>query len=107
MNRRLFFKKLTGVIIAASAPTIFLPKLIKPVWKVPYEHPSVTLVKNSINNPEAFAAYIYPVLKNALSQYQTLDLIYDDYETENCPSIPMDLYYGPMPRKNREECIIL
>lgn len=35
MNRRKFFKQLASGLLVASAPSIFVPKLIKPVWKVP------------------------------------------------------------------------
>jgi hypothetical protein len=35
MNRRYFFEKLASGLIAASAPTLFLPKLIKPQWTKP------------------------------------------------------------------------
>lgn len=34
MNRRHFFHQLASGLIAASAPSLFLPKLIKPAWKV-------------------------------------------------------------------------
>ena len=33
MDRRYFFKQLASGLIAAVAPTLFLPKLVKPQWK--------------------------------------------------------------------------
>ena len=35
MNRRNFFTQLASGIVVAAAPAVFLPKLIKPAWKVP------------------------------------------------------------------------
>ena len=35
MDRRYFFKALASGLVAATAPGLFLPKLIKPAWKVP------------------------------------------------------------------------
>lgn len=35
MNRRYFFKQLASGLVAAAAPALFLPKLIKPQWKAP------------------------------------------------------------------------
>lgn len=32
MNRRYFFSQLASGLIAAAAPALFLPKLIKPTW---------------------------------------------------------------------------
>jgi len=37
-NRRFFFKQLACGLVAAVSPGLFLPKLIKPVWKLPV-HP--------------------------------------------------------------------
>jgi len=90
MNRRKFLSNLAGIFVAASAPTIFVPKLIKPAWKVPLEHPSVTLVKNSLKNTEAFGAYIVPVIRNMLDGGLDWHLIYDfNYGEDNSPSIPI------------------
>ena len=33
MNRRFFFRQLASGLVAAAAPSLFLPKLIKPRWK--------------------------------------------------------------------------
>jgi hypothetical protein len=33
MNRRYFFRSLASGLVAATAPQLFLPKLIKPAWK--------------------------------------------------------------------------
>lgn len=33
MNRRYFFQQLASGLIAAAAPALFIPKLIKPGWK--------------------------------------------------------------------------
>lgn len=33
MNRRGFFEQLASGLLVAAAPTIFVPKLISPVWK--------------------------------------------------------------------------
>jgi hypothetical protein len=33
MNRRYFFNQLAGSLLAVAAPTLFLPKIIKPEWK--------------------------------------------------------------------------
>jgi hypothetical protein len=33
MNRRKFFTELASGIVIASSPQIFLPRLIKPIWK--------------------------------------------------------------------------
>lgn len=33
MNRRYFFRQLASGLVAAAAPSLFLPKLIKPGWK--------------------------------------------------------------------------
>lgn len=35
MTRRHFFKSLASGLFVASAPTLFLPKLVKPAWKQP------------------------------------------------------------------------
>jgi hypothetical protein len=110
MNRRKFFTNLAGIFVAASAPTIFVPKLIKTGWK-PVAFPvSPELMRNAGAMQEAFAAYIGPVIKNVLSLYNANTIYSDyDYREENCPSIPLDLYYGPMPRKRGqlEGCRIL
>lgn len=40
MNRRYFFSKLASGLVAAVAPGLFIPKLIKPQWgKVPWAGP--------------------------------------------------------------------
>ena len=101
MNRRKFFANLAGIFIAASAPTIFVPKLIETRWK-PVAFPVGAA-------QEAFAAYIGPVIRGVLDQYSVWNVLYDDISftpsPNDCPSIPMDLYYGP-PR-SREGCRIL
>lgn len=33
MNRRYFFHQLASGLIAASVPSLFLPKLVRPRWK--------------------------------------------------------------------------
>lgn len=35
MNRRYFFKGLASGLVAACSPGLFLPKIIKPVWRAP------------------------------------------------------------------------
>lgn len=114
MNRRNFFRSLASGLIVAAAPQIFLPKLVKPVWKpfgrlYPYQ---VELLKRMLrgDDPEAaraFASYIGPVIKGVLNQAGTASLIYQDYPyaEDNLPSFPIKMYYGP-PRKKRG-CIIL
>lgn len=40
MNRRYFFQQLASGLVAAAAPTLFLPRLVKPKWKAlrePYQ----------------------------------------------------------------------
>jgi len=39
INRRYFLKTLASGLVAATAPNLFLPKLIKPAWKVPCTPP--------------------------------------------------------------------
>jgi hypothetical protein len=35
MKRRYFFQQLASGLIAAAAPALFLPKLVKPQWRAP------------------------------------------------------------------------
>lgn len=41
-SRRSFFRQLAVSLVAISAPTIFVPKLVKPIWKsVAFAEPSL------------------------------------------------------------------
>ena len=107
MNRRRFFANLAGIFVAASAPTIFVPKLIETRWK-PVAFPvNPNLMRDVGTMQEAFAAYIGPVIKQVLDPYTARNypsikmFEFDD----NSPSIPMDLAIGSP--QSREGCIVL
>ncbi len=95
MNRRAFIGK--AVILSAG---IFIPKLIKPVWKRTVEPYGVRLIKGMPHTQEAFARFIGPVIKEVLSQAGTAPLIYRDFTFNSDSShLPLDLHYGPMPKR--------
>ena len=109
MNRRRFFANLAGIFVAASAPTIFVPKLIETRWK-PVAFPvNPNLMRDVGTMQEAFAAYIGPVIQSMLDQqYSSWNLIYGtdlSFGQDDSPSFPMDLVIGS-PR-SREGCRIL
>ena len=97
MNRRSFFTKLGAGLIVTACPNIFVPQLIRPVWKVN-------------KNNDVYACYIGPVIKNLLrSQTTSTELLisFGYFESlDNSLSFPLDLYHGPHPKMIRRESII-
>ncbi len=97
MNRRNFFTKLASGLIISASSQIFVPKLIKSVWKK-----NVILYQNPFDG-EAFAACIGPVINKILAEAGTAKLIFDDKSYVEF-SFPLDLHFGPT---NRSELILL
>lgn len=96
MNRRSFFKQLaSGLIIVSS--DVFVPKLIKVTWK---RLPS---------SSEYFATFVGPVIREVLMRHMTMKSLFIDtlYDQPECPSFPLDLYYGPHPMELRPDTIRL
>lgn len=55
-TRRTFFKQLAMSVAAMSAPTIFIPKLIKPIWSsVVFAEPSLAQLNQFNKLPFYFA----------------------------------------------------
>lgn len=67
MNRRSFFNRLTSGLFAASAPALFLPKLIKPAWKT---FPNYGLIPAATKNPiiEIFNTWDYLIRNQSEDQ---------------------------------------
>jgi hypothetical protein len=93
MNRRSFFTRLASGLVVMASPSIFIPKLIKPCWKSNLLTDAELI--QIILNPEAFAAYIGPVIKQVCIAAGTANRIYSDidFNEKDCPSIPLDLFY--------------
>jgi len=49
-NRRYFLRTLASGLVAAAAPSLFLPKLVKPGWKVPLRRQMVQIVAGDAAN---------------------------------------------------------
>jgi len=59
-SRRYFFRQLASGLVAAAAPGLFLPKLIKPGWKVRPQPDSITDPQTGLTlryQPLNFSAY--------------------------------------------------
>lgn len=59
MNRRHFFRQLASGLVTVSAPSLFLPKLIKPAWRA--------LIPDTITDPETA---IRLMLSEVLQEFQ-------------------------------------
>lgn len=69
MNRRYFFKSLASGLVAAATPTLFLPKLIKPVWR-PLATPTPGMI--------LYAAHLEKMLMAAkveVAEYLRIDML--------------------------------
>lgn len=60
MNRRSFFQQLASGLVVGAAPSLFVPKLIKPVWKrTPLVKPGVFIyVCDMTHMPDGWAATV-------------------------------------------------
>ncbi len=57
MNRRYFFRTLASGLAIAAAPDLFLPKLIKPVWKPAAKTFRVRTLKRAAGKPPQLICY--------------------------------------------------
>jgi hypothetical protein len=94
MNRRSFFKILASGLVIATGPQIFIPKIIKPVWKpLPILPPHGSL--------GSFDRWIFPIIAN-MSETDVIDQLVQ-VQPMNQPTgaaLYMDIVYGP-PRRRR------
>ena len=44
MDRRHFFKHLASGLVVAAAPELFLPKLVKPSWRISRPRPDLKII---------------------------------------------------------------
>lgn len=94
MNRRSFFKILASGLVVATSPQIFIPKIIKPVWK---PLPTVLMPRPGLG---PFDRWIFPVIAN-MSETDVIDQLIT-IQPMSVPSgelLYMDLKYGPARRR--------
>jgi|PlaIllAssembly_1097288.scaffolds.fasta_scaffold632749_2 hypothetical protein len=91
MNRRGFFKILASGLVIATGPTIFIPKIIKPVWK------PLVVPRASIGN---FDRWIFPIIAN-MSETDVIDQLVkvQPMSLPTGATFYMDFKYGPPRRR--------
>ncbi len=90
MKRRSFFKVIVGGLVAAAGPQIFVPKLIKPIWKPP---------------PHTFGKWIYPVINNMPVTLEHLIAVQPMSEPR-AAMFYLDLKQDLVQRRPLRECVL-
>lgn len=70
MDRRSFFQQLASGLVVLAAPRLFIPRLIKPAWKLPYR-PKGRTIEEFRND---FPKWIFPVISN-MAEFDVIDAL--------------------------------